>query len=133
MDQMAEVFDSVARYFALLSDPTRLRIMHTICEAEKTVGQIVEATGSTQTNVSRHLGLLHRAGVLARRKAGSQVYYGVTDSAFTEICRVVCVRVAGELDGDRRLKRSFNDFIADLRDRRPGKAAAGETAPDHVL
>lgn len=123
MDQTREVFDSVARYFALLADPTRLRIMHTICQAEKTVGEVVEATDATQTNVSRHLGLLHRAGVLGRRKAGSRVYYCVTDSAFTELCRVVCVRVAAELDGDRTLKRSFDDLIADLRE--PGPAATG--------
>ena len=133
MDQMAEVFDSVARYFALLSDPTRLRIMHTICQAEKTVGQIVEGTGSTQTNVSRHLGLLYRAGMLARRKAGSQVFYGVSDSAFTEICRVVCVRVVAELDGDRHLKRSFDDLIADLRERRPADAGSESPAAADVV
>jgi DNA-binding transcriptional ArsR family regulator len=111
---MNEVFESVARYFALLSEPTRLRIMHSICQQEKSVNQIVEELGASQTNVSRHLGLMYQAGVLARRKDGNQVLYRVTDTAFTEICRTVCVRVASELDGDKTLKRSFKNLIDEL-------------------
>jgi len=114
MDSMNEVFESVARYFALLSEPTRLRIMHSICQQEKSVNQIVEELGASQTNVSRHLGLMYQAGVLARRKDGNQVLYRVTDTAFTEICRTVCVRVASELDGDKSLKRSFKNLIDEL-------------------
>ena len=55
-------------YFAVLSEPTRLKIMHAVCNGEKTVSQIVAETGATQTNISRHLGLMHRHGVLARRR-----------------------------------------------------------------
>ena len=111
---MNEVFDSVARYFALLSEPTRLRIMHSICQQEKSVNQIVEEIGATQTNVSRHLGLMHRAGVLGRRKEGNLVLYRVTDAACTELCRTVCVRVAAELDGDKSLKRKVRNLIEEL-------------------
>ncbi len=114
MDAMDEVFDSVARYFALLSEPTRLRIMHSICQQEKSVNQIVDEIGASQTNVSRHLGLMHRAGVLGRRKDGNQVLYRVTDAAFTDICRSVCVRVAAELDGDKSLKRKVKSLINEL-------------------
>lgn len=60
MDEMSEVFESVARYFSLLSEPTRLRIMHVICQEAKSVNQIVEETGFTQTNVSRHLGVMYQ-------------------------------------------------------------------------
>ena len=111
---MTEVFESVARYFALLSEPTRLRIMHSICQQEKSVNQIVAELGASQTNVSRHLGRLYQAGVLARRKDGNQVLYQVSDSAFAEICRTVCVRVADELDAGKSLKRSFKSLINQL-------------------
>jgi DNA-binding transcriptional ArsR family regulator len=114
MDPMNEVFESVARYFALLSEPTRLRIMHSICAEEKSVSQIVEEIGASQTNVSRHLGLMYQAGVLGRRKEGNQVLYRVTDASFTDICRTVCVRVASELDGDKSLKKSFKHLIDGL-------------------
>ena len=81
MDELDPVFDAVASYFSVLSEPTRLRIMHSICETEKTVSLIVEDIGATQTNASRHLSLMHRAGVLARRKEGNLVYYRVADVA----------------------------------------------------
>jgi DNA-binding transcriptional ArsR family regulator len=112
--QVNDVFESVARYFALFAEPTRLRIMHSICQQEKSVNQIVEELGASQTNVSRHLGLLYQAGVLARRKEGNQVLYKVTDAAFTEICRTVCVRVAAGLEGDPSLKRDVRSLIDEL-------------------
>ena len=81
------MFDSVARYFGLLSEPTRLKILHTICHDERSVSSIVAATGATQTNVSRHLSLMHQAGVVSRRRDGNTVYYKVLDPEFAEICR----------------------------------------------
>src|SRR6187455_2524527 len=102
-DELAPVFDAVAEYFGLLAEPTRLAILHTICNDERTVSAIVEATGATQTNVSRHLGLLHAAGVVSRRRDGSSVHYRVADAVFVEICRSASARIdarsplAGEL------------------------------------
>ncbi|MFP5411809.1 MAG: ArsR/SmtB family transcription factor, partial [Gammaproteobacteria bacterium] len=94
MDELGQVCEAVSRYFTLLSEPMRVRILHAICQQEKTVSEIVAETGATQTNVSRHLSTMHRAGVLTRRKDGNFIYYGVGDSALTEICRTVCVHIA---------------------------------------
>ena len=114
MDEMTEVFESVARYFALLAEPARLRILHSICQEEKSVGQIVEESGMTQTNVSRHLNMMYLAGALKRRREGAMVFYAVSDSTLTDLCRTVCVRVSAELDGDKKLKRSFKGLIDEL-------------------
>ena len=107
-----DVFDSVARYFSLLAEPTRLKILHTICHDERSVSSIVAATGATQTNVSRHLSLMHQAGVVSRRRDGSTVYYKVLDHEFAEICRTVCVRIAGHIEAGEPLKRELLDFAA---------------------
>lgn len=115
MDEMGEVFEAVARYFSVLSEPARLRILHAICQQEKPVGEIVAETGMSQTNVSRHLNMMYQMGVLKRRREGAQVFYGVSDSTLTELCRSVCVRVSAELDGDKHLKRSFKTLIEELR------------------
>ena len=104
MDELDHAFDAVAAYFSMLSEPTRLRIMHAICEQEKTVSQIVEELGATQTNISRHLNLMRRNGVLARRKDGNQVYYRAADPAMVEICRSVCNRIAAQLDDKMPLR-----------------------------
>ena len=115
MDEMSEVFESVARYFSILAEPARLRILHSICQQEKSVGQVVEETGMTQTNVSRHLNMMYQAGALKRRREGAMTFYSVSDATLTEVCRTVCVRVSVELEGNKPLKRSFKELIDELR------------------
>lgn len=112
MDDLERVFVPVARYFSLLSDPTRLRILHSICQAEQCVTAIVALTGATQTTVSRHLGLLHQAGVVSRRRERSLVYYRVADAKFVDICRSVCVQIAGRIDEGVPLRNELLDFAA---------------------
>ncbi|MEK7436321.1 MAG: metalloregulator ArsR/SmtB family transcription factor [Pseudomonadota bacterium] len=104
MEELDHAFDTVASVFSVLSEPTRLRIMHVICEQEKTVTQIVDEIGATQTNVSRHLNLMHRSGVLARRKEGNQVFYRAADADMVDICRRVCNRIAAQLDDRKPLR-----------------------------
>jgi|GEM_PF-1330083 len=94
MDELSGVFETVSRYFSILSEPVRVRIVHAICQQERTVNEIVAATQATQTTVSRHLALMYREGVLARRREGGYVYYTVSDDALAEICRTVCVHIA---------------------------------------
>jgi len=108
-DELQQVFAAVARYFALLAEPTRLSILHAICTAEQSVSQIVAATGASQTNVSRHLALLHQAGAVARRRAGPSVYYRVADPELVTICRTVCVQIAARIDAGVPLK---DDLLA---------------------
>ena len=107
MEELDAVFDSVAAYFSVLSEPTRLKIMHAVCDEERSVSQIVEATGATQTNVSRHLNLMYRSGVLSRRRDGNQILYRVADATMVELCRTVCNRIATTIDDQRPLKRSL--------------------------
>ncbi len=104
MEKLDHAFDAVASYFSVMSEPMRLRIMHALCEQEKTVSQIVDELGATQTNISRHLNLMHRSGVLARRREGNQVYYRAADPAMVEICRSVCSRIAAQLDEKKPLR-----------------------------
>lgn len=97
MDELSELFQSVSRYFALLSDPTRLRITHCICKQEKTVSQIIEALDGTQTNISRHLSLMWRADLVSRRKDGNFVFYSIRDPALLEICHIACARMVDQM------------------------------------
>jgi len=123
MDKLGDAFDAVALYFSALSEPTRLRIMHCICEAEKPVSQIVEEIGATQTNVSRHLGIMHRSGVLARRREGNQVYYRTADAAMVELCRGVCKRISERMDETMPLRRDLLRLMPQVK-RKPKPRAA---------
>ncbi|BEI41021.1 metalloregulator ArsR/SmtB family transcription factor [Polynucleobacter sp. HIN9] len=96
-EQMETLFKEVSAFFAVLAEPSRLRIMYALCEGEKSVSEVIEYSKSSQANVSRHLGTLHQAGILARRKVGTTVYYSICDDATLEICQRVCGRVMNEL------------------------------------
>ena len=93
MQDLDQVFDAAAGYFSLLSEPMRLRILHAVCESERSVSDIVQATGGSQTNVSRHLNAMLRAGALTRRREGNFSFYGVADPTLTELCRTVCIHL----------------------------------------
>ena len=111
-NELERVYASVARYFALLSQPTRLKILHAICQSEQSVSAIVAATGATQTTVSRHLALLHQAGVVSRRRDRSNVRYRVADPMFVDICRSVCVQIAARIDERAPLRNELLEFAA---------------------
>jgi len=96
-EQMEALFKEVSAFFAVLAEPSRLRIMYALCEGEKSVSEVIEFSKSSQANVSRHLGTLHQAGILTRRKVGTTVYYSICDDATLEICQRVCGRVMNEL------------------------------------
>lgn len=100
MDEELQVFEQVAHYFGLLSDPTRLRILSCLCAEERPVRDVVEKIGLTQANISRHLNILFGAGVVGRRREGNSVYYRVIDPNFVDICRVVSVTVASRDMGE---------------------------------
>lgn len=111
MHEVDEVLESVASYFSLLSEPTRLKVLHAICERERSVGEIVKETGLTQTSVSRQLSALYARGVLTRRKDGSMVFYKVADTTLVELCRTACVRIASQIEERRPLKRALLKFM----------------------
>jgi len=111
-DELEHVFQAVARYFSVLSEPTRLKILHAICNDEHSVSEIVRASGATQTNVSRHLAMMLQVGVVSRRRQGTTVFYKVIDPEFADMCRTVCVRIAGRIEAGEPLKRELLDFAA---------------------
>jgi DNA-binding transcriptional ArsR family regulator len=118
VDELNRVFESVASYFGLLSEPTRLRILHAICNTERSVSEIVETVGASQTNVSRHLNQMYRAGVVGRRKDGNTVYYKVIDENFVEICRTVCVQIASRIEDNRPLRKGLLGLMPESGKRR---------------
>ena len=88
------LLDEVARLFALLGDPTRLRLLSRLHDdGELAVGELAERAGVSLANVSQHLNRLAAAGVLARRRDGRTVRYRIADPSLEELCDLVCSRV----------------------------------------
>jgi ArsR family transcriptional regulator len=100
MDDVIQVYEQVAHYFGLLADPTRLRILACLCDEERPVNEVVKRVGLTQANISRHLNILYKAGVVDRRREGNSVFYQVIDPNFVDICRTVSIAVASRETAD---------------------------------
>ena len=94
----------VARRFAVLAEPMRLRLLQALFDGEMNVNALVEQIGGTQANVSRHLQTLTQAHILSRRKEGLQVFYAIADPTIFKLCELVC----GSLE--RQLTKQVDSF-----------------------
>jgi DNA-binding transcriptional ArsR family regulator len=92
------VFQTAAELFSLLSTPVRLKILSALCDGEKNVTQLLAEIGTTQPNLSQHLAALYRAGILGKRREGTQIFYRVINPNAVAVCRNVCSQVAIDLD-----------------------------------
>ena len=86
-----EALTLIASWFRTLSEPSRLRLLRALEEGgEMNITELVEATGLTQANVSRHIQSLVDAGMVGRRKEGLSVICFIADPSITELCDKVC-------------------------------------------
>ena len=84
------VVDLVAQRFRLLGEPMRIRLLDHLRTGEQHVCELATSLGTTQQNVSKHLGALHRAGLVHRRKEGNHVVYTIADGSVFTLCEHVC-------------------------------------------
>ncbi len=89
----------VAGCFQALSDPTRLKLLRALKSGEKTVQDLVALFQWTQPNISRHLAILARAGMVTKEKQGPFVYYRIANPRVFSLCDNVCSHVNRMLDG----------------------------------
>ena len=90
----------VADWFRVLSEPSRLKILHALQAGEKNISELVEATGLTQTNVSRHVQSLVGARMVERRREGLATLCRITDEAILELCENVCNRLHARMKAE---------------------------------
>ena len=84
------VVELIAERFRVIGEPVRIRILERLREGEASVGELTETLSATQQNVSKHLGVLHAAGIVSRRKEGTRVVYAISDDTVFALCETVC-------------------------------------------
>ena len=131
MQELEPVFDKVARYFSLLADASRLKVIHAVCNTEQSVSDVMTATGLSQSAVSRHLTNLHLSGVASRRKAGAQARYVITDTTLTEICRTACVSLMARESDELAAASALRERAAHFMAQADIDAALKTVRPDH--
>ncbi|MCC7368771.1 MAG: helix-turn-helix transcriptional regulator [Chloroflexi bacterium] len=80
-------FSLKAKLFRGLADPSRLAILEILRAGERTVSDVVEATGLSQPNVSSHLACLRDCGLVLSRQDGRFVYYRLADARVEDLLR----------------------------------------------
>ena len=84
------LIELVAQRFRVLGEPMRIKLLDRLREGDATAGELQEALGASQQNVSKHLGILHAAGMVSRTKQGNHARYGISDPSVFELCEQVC-------------------------------------------
>jgi DNA-binding transcriptional ArsR family regulator len=92
----------IAQRFRVIGEPMRIRLLDQLRGGPATVGELREALGTTQQNVSKHLSVLLQAGIVGREKRGNHAVYTITDDSVFDLCEQVCGglrRRIAELEG----------------------------------
>ena len=92
----ADQLIAIAEQFRALAEPSRLRLVNALRSGERSVTQLIDATGLSQPNVSKHLRLLLQAGFVRRRKSGVTIYYRLADNDVSRLCDLMCDRLAAD-------------------------------------
>lgn len=93
---MAFSLAAVERFFKVLGDDNRLRILQSLDGGERSVSEIIERTKLPQTLASFHLRILREAGVLTTERRGPFIYYGLADSSLINLLEA-CAKYADTL------------------------------------
>ncbi len=88
----------IAERFRVLAEPMRIHLLDALREAPASVQELQEAIGASQQNVSKHLGVLLRSGLVSRSKEGNFSVYAIADEGVFELCEHVCGGLRRQLD-----------------------------------
>ncbi len=86
-DQLVQL---VAQRFRVLGEPARIKLPDALRSGPASVGELATRVGLSQQNASKHLGVLHSAGLVQRTRTGSTAQYAITDPSVFTLCELVC-------------------------------------------
>ena len=112
-----ELLQRIAEVLKAMADPTRLKILHSLQQGERCVSDILEIVGGSQANVSKHLSVLKRAGLVESRRDGLNVFYEISDEGVFTICRNVCDSLELRIDREHQTIIEGRQGIQELEKR----------------
>ncbi len=97
----------VAEYFKALGEPMRLKLLHSLQDGEKSVGELTEISACSQANVSKHLSLLAKIGLVKRDTLGTSAYYRISDPSIYDLCELVCGHIGNKMAAEAEVNALF--------------------------
>jgi DNA-binding transcriptional ArsR family regulator len=97
-----QLLERIADRLKAMADPMRLRILHVLQGGERCVSDILGQVGGSQANVSKHLSVLRRVGLVECRREGVNIYYRIEDPAVFAICESVCDSLERQINAEKK-------------------------------
>lgn len=114
------LYELKAEFFRTLGHPARIRVLELLSEREHAVSELVSDVGIEPANMSQHLAVLRRAGLVTARKDGSAVHYSLTSPHVAELLAVARLILTGVLSGQVELLEDLREPEKRASARRPG-------------
>src|SRR5262245_3826680 len=80
----------IALRFRVIGEPMRIRLLDALRDGPLTINELTVVLGASQQNVSKHVGVLAQAGIVAREKDGTRVRCSIADESIFKLCEIVC-------------------------------------------
>ena len=103
--QKMQLFKMQAEICKTLSDPKRLMLVHELRDGELSVGQLGTRLELPQANVSQHLAILRKRGIVSTRREGTTIYYSLASCKIGEACDMVRDVLTEQLSNTQTLAR----------------------------
>lgn len=98
-----EAAELIAARLRVIAEPMRIRLIGALNEGAATRQSLRARLGTSPQNVSKHLAILHQAGMVSRRRDGGRIEYDLSDWTGWWMVRRVAESIAVHLDGQREI------------------------------
>jgi len=101
------IYELQAEISKTLAHPLRIAILHYLRHGEKTVNELAEILGASQSNISQHLAILRQRQIAKTRKAGSAVYYRVSSPKISQACDMIREVLLEQLSQKQEIAKAY--------------------------
>ena len=101
------IYQLQAEISKTLAHPLRLAILHSLKNGEKTVNQLTQTFGASQSNISQHLSILRQRQIVKTRKDGTNIFYRVASPKISQACDMVHEVLIEQLSQKQEIAKSY--------------------------
>ena len=102
------IYELQAEISKTLAHPIRLAILHYLKSGEKTVNELTQTIGASQSNVSQHLAIMRQRQIVKTRKDGSNIYYRVASPKISQACDMIREVLLEQLSQKQEMARTYS-------------------------
>jgi ArsR family transcriptional regulator, virulence genes transcriptional regulator len=107
------IFELQAEISKTMANPLRLAILYSLKNGEKTVNELAELVGVSQSNVSQHLALMRQRQIVKTRKSGVSIFYSVSSPKISLACDMIRDVLLDQLRQKHELARNYSEQVSE--------------------